>query len=197
MARHLRYPISLTDEFSDICGWPQDEMVRVYASGIQDLADERGEGFDKTVGQLRHYYHGYCFSRRGSKLYNPFSVLTALKQSAIEPYWFETGTPTFLARRVQQCGIELPRLNEQHATPDELKTLGVESSNPIPLLFQTGYLTITAYDDETHEYTLAFPNREVEIGFAKYLLPLYLPETSFVERDRCRGLDSWIIDEVR
>lgn len=187
--------LSLTEEFNDICGWTEDEMVQTYTEGIERLADKRNLSFEATVGELRHYYDGYCFSASGSKLYNPYSVLTALRLQNIDPYWFETGTPTFLARRVQQRGIELPRLNEQYASYDELKTLGIESANPIPLLFQTGYLTITGYDDETREYTLSFPNREVEIGFAKYLLPLYLPETTELDGEfRIRLFERDIID---
>ena len=170
--------ISLDNEFADICGWTEEELVDTFRQGIEKLAFERSEEFTDTVDNLRYFYDGYLFAEKGSRLYNPYSVLNALSSSDIEPYWFETGTPTFLAKRVKEYGIDLPSLNEQWATRDQLLTIGLDSENPIPLLFQTGYLTIKQYDNRKKRYQLQFPNHEVEVGFAKYLLPLYLPKAT-------------------
>ncbi len=164
--------ISLDNEFANICGWTEEELTNTFRPGIEKLASERHEDFEETLGNLRSFYDGYLFAEKGSRLYNPFSVLNALSSCKIEPYWFETGTPSFLAKRVKEYGLNLPKLNKQLATRDELLSVGPGSKNPIPLLFQTGYLTIDDYDDETGEYTLSFPNREVQVGFAKFLLPL-------------------------
>ena len=170
--------ISLDNEFADICGWTEEELVDTFRQGIEKLAEKNREDFDTTLGNLRNFYDGYRFAEEGSRLYNPFSVLNALSSCKVEPYWFETGTPTFLAKRVKEYGIDLPSLNEQWATRDQLLTVGLGSKDPVPLLFQTGYLTIGDYDDETGGYLLRFPNREVQVGFAKFLLPLYIPEAT-------------------
>ncbi|MBD5236587.1 MAG: AAA family ATPase [Bacteroidales bacterium] len=169
--------ISLTDEFADICGWTEKELVTIFRPGIAALSEELGEGFDKTLGDLRDYYDGYKFTAKGSRLYNPFSVLRALRNREIEPFWFETGTPTFLVRRVRSNGTYPPEINGEQCTRSELMTAGRRDKNPAPLMFQTGYLTIDSYDKDMKLYKLRFPNREVEIGFYQDLLPVYVPAT--------------------
>lgn len=138
---------------------------------------QTGEDFETTVSTLRNYYDGYLFSDNGTRLYNPFSVLLALKDKRIEPYWFETGTPTFLVKRVKESGISLPDLNNQLRSRSELISVGMGTGNPIALMFQTGYLTIDHYDVLRNRYSLRFPNKEVEIGFTKGLYPLYVPNS--------------------
>lgn len=97
-------------------------------------------------------------------------MLNAIDKIKIDPYWFETGTPTFLARWVRNNGIDPREINGQSATKDELTTVGFDDWDPVPLMFQTGYLTIGHYDNVSESYDLCFPNREVEIGFFKHLL---------------------------
>ncbi|MDE5870950.1 MAG: PD-(D/E)XK nuclease domain-containing protein, partial [Muribaculaceae bacterium] len=96
----------------------------------------------------------------------------------IDPYWFDSATTTFLARRVKARGTYPPSINGKMCTREELIAVGLNDSNPIPLMFQTGYLTIDRYDEDLNAYELRFPNREVEIGFYQQLLPLYVPDTS-------------------
>ena len=168
--------ISMVDDYADICGWTESELVGYFRSGIEVLAEKRKEDFDSTLRQLRDYYDGYLFTEEGSRLYNPFSILTALTNKRIAPYWFDSGTPTFLARRVRNRNIFPPDINGQKCTRKDLIAVGLNDRNPLPLMFQTGYLTIGDYNDETQLYELRFPNREVEIGFYEYLLPAYVPE---------------------
>lgn len=170
--------ISLSDEFADICGWTEDELVGSFRSGIERLAEVREESFEETIKALRDYYDGYLFTPRGSRLYNPFSVLLALKHKDIEAYWFATGTPTFLAKRIKNRGTYPPDINGAMCTKKELLAVGLNDSNPIPLMFQTGYLTIGSYRKEINLYELRFPNHEVEIGFFEDLLPIYAPVTN-------------------
>ncbi len=167
--------ITLEDTFSDICGWTEEELLETFRPGIEALAQKRKENFDTTLKVIRDYYDGYMFTPEGSRLYNPFSVLRALKAKSIDPYWFETGSPTFLIRRVMKRGTYPPDMNGQKCTREQLTAVGMNDSNPAPLMFQTGYLTIDSYDGE--RYKLRFPNHEVEIGFYKYLLPQYAPKT--------------------
>lgn len=127
---------------------------------------------------LRNYYDGYLFAANGSRLYNPFSVLSALDKKEISTFWYETGTPTFLAKWVRDNGIEPREINDVAATKDELVSVGFDKLDPVPLMFQTGYLTIAHYDRDSELYQLRLPNREVEIGFFKHLLPCYAPPTT-------------------
>lgn len=167
--------ISLDNAYADICGWTENELMDNFHIGIEALAKEREEDFETTLKALRDFYDGYLFTPKGSRLYNPFSVLKALKKKEIDPYWFDSGTPTFLARRVKARGTFPPDINGQMCTREELIAVGLEDSNPIPLMFQTGYLTIAAFHKEMNLYELRFPNREVEIGFYQQLLPIYVP----------------------
>ncbi len=169
--------ISMEDAFADICGWTEEELLNGFSQGIEDLAKKRKESFDVTMRALRNYYDGYLFTPEGSRLYNPFSVLRALKAKKISPFWFATGSPSFLVRRVKSRGTYPPDLNGQKCRESELMAVGLNDSNPVPLMFQTGYLTIASVDDATGRYELRFPNKEVEIGFYEDLLPVYVPAT--------------------
>ena len=168
--------ISMDKAYADICGWSEEELLRYFRPGIEDLAEERDEDFEETLTALRDYYDGYLFALKGSRLYNPYSVLKALKKLEIDPYWFDSGTPTFLARRIRNRGMYPPDLNGQTCTRDELIAVGLHDRNPIPLMFQTGYLTIAEYDPNSQLYELRYPNMEVEKGFYQQLLPMYVPE---------------------
>ena len=170
--------ISMDEEFADICGWTEKELELTFAPSIEALANDREESYENTLNTFRQYYDGYLFSGRGSRLYNPYIVLTAFRNLKIESYWFETGTPTLLARHVKESGLDVGDLSGLRFKRDELLSIGQHSGNPIPLMFQTGYLTIDSYEIRRNLYSLRFPNREVEIGFSKFLLPLYAPEAN-------------------
>ncbi|MDE5586659.1 MAG: AAA family ATPase, partial [Muribaculaceae bacterium] len=163
--------ISMDKAYADICGWSEEELLRYFRPGIEELAEEREENFEETLTALRDYYDGYLFSLKGSRLYNPYSVLKALKKKEIDPYWFDSATPTFLARRIKRQGTFPPDINGQMCTREELIAVGLDDRDPIPLMFQTGYLTIARYHQEMKLYELCFPNREVETGFYSRLLP--------------------------
>ena len=169
--------ISLTDEFADICGWSERELLDTFLPGIQQLAEKRNEPTTVTLNELRYYYDGYMFTSEGSRLYNPFSVLRALRAKSIEPFWFKTGTPTFLVKRIKSLEAYPPDLNGVECSKSQLTAVGLNDNNPVPLMFQTGYLTIGSYDRELDMYVLRFPNHEVETGFYNDLLPVYAPKT--------------------
>ncbi len=170
--------ISLDNEFADICGWTEHELISNFRIGIERLAEEREEDFDTTLNAMRDFYDGYLFTTKGSRLYNPFSVLKALKKKQIDPYWFDSGTPKFLAKRVKTRGTFPPDLNGRMCTREELIAVGINDRDPVPLMFQTGYMTIGKFYKDENLYELCFPNREVEIGFYQQLLPLYVPDVT-------------------
>ena len=168
------HDISLSDKYADICGITEREMLENMSPGIETLAAKIGKSYDATVNLLRYYYDGYLFTEHGSRLYNPFSLLNALDDSRLAYYWYETGNPTFLVKRVKSSGIVLPDLNKAKSTELGLMSVGMDDRNPIPLLFQTGYLTIK--NVQGRRYELQFPNHEVETCFVEQLQPLFLPQ---------------------
>lgn len=170
--------ISMEDAFANICGWTETEVIEKFRPGIKELANAREEDFNTTLQALRNFYDGYLFTPKGSRLYNPFSVLKSLKKKEIYSYWFESGTPTFLVNRIKKRGTFPPDINGQTCTKKELMSVGLNDQDPIPLMFQTGYLTIGDYYKDDDLYELRFPNREVEIGFYEDLLKVYIPDTS-------------------
>ena len=170
--------ISMVDDYADICGWSENELTENFRHGILILADRRREDFGTTLRELRSYYDGYLFTEEGSRLYNPYSILKALTNKRIDPYWFDSGTPTFLARRIRNRGTFPPDINGKTCSRRDLIAVGLNDRNPLPLMFQTGYLTISSFDKETGLYELRFPNREVETGFYELLLQMYIPDTS-------------------
>ncbi len=170
--------ISLDDRYGGICGWAEEELTTGFASGIRALGEALGLSYEDSLKELRRFYDGYLFTRKGPKIYNPFSVLKALDSCSLDSYWFQTGTPTFLVNRIRKNNMLLPSLDSQWCTEGQLREVGLDSRNPVSLLFQTGYLTIKSYDSERKRYELHFPNHEVETGFAHELLPAYLPRVA-------------------
>ena len=106
-------------------------------------------------------------------MYNPFSLLNAFKRKDFGSYWFETGTPTYLVKLLQKHHYDLERMTHEETDAQVLNSIDSESTNPIPVIYQSGYLTIKGYDEEFGMYRLGFPNREVEEGFVRFLLPYY------------------------
>ncbi|MDE5887579.1 MAG: ATP-binding protein [Muribaculaceae bacterium] len=166
--------ISLSDRFADICGISEKELCQNFPRGIEKMAKKNGLTCKQALENLRYYYDGYLFAEKGSRLYNPWSLLNALEEGKFGFYWFETGTPTFLVRRIRDNRMLLPALNSIRTMESDLVSIGMEDTNPIPLLFQTGYLTIKTVSGRRYE--LHFPNHEVECAFAEKLRPLYLPQ---------------------
>lgn len=171
--------ISIDDTYADICGWSEKELVKYFSPGIEEFAKKRKEDFETTLLALRNYYDGYLFTPAGSRLYNPFSVLNALDIKELYCFWFSTGTPTFLAKRIKSQGIFPSNIDGSLRSSKDLMAVGLNSGDPIPLMFQTGYLTIGEYRKDVELYELRFPNKEVETGFYEELLPLYAPEIKY------------------
>lgn len=107
-------------------------------------------------------------------MYNPFSVFNTLKKKDFGRYWFETGTPTYLATLLVLHDYNLEQIAHAEVEEDVLNSVDSESTNPIPVIYQSGYLTIKGYDERFNLYKLGYPNKEVEEGFVKFLIPYYL-----------------------
>lgn len=128
---------------------------------------------EETRNSLQVWYDGYHFSEVGVDIYNPFSLLNTFAEMRFGSYWFETGTPTFLVELLKNGRYDLQRLTQETVSSDSLSGIDSMRDNPVPILYQSGYLTIKGYDAEFKLYHLGFPNREVEDGFTRFILPFY------------------------
>lgn len=166
--------ISMDARYQTICGITEAEMHEYFEEGIKYVADNNDLTVEETCAKLRNRYDGYHFHQRSVGVYNPFSLLNTFSKGEFGSYWFETGTPTFLVQLLQKDKFYLPDLTRQQVTSDILNSIDASTQNPIPALYQSGYLTIKDYDKEFQVYTLGFPNEEVEKGFTNYLMPYYM-----------------------
>ena len=167
--------ISLEKNYSGICGITETELKQVFKPEIDALAEDRKLNYEKTLAQLKKRYDGYLFHPKGENIYNPFSLLNAFTKKEIGSYWFSTGTPTFLVRTLQHQKEIYIRDILENAEMDEnsLQDYRPDMNNPIPILFQSGYLTLKDYDERLGLYKLGFPNDEVKYGFLDNLVPAY------------------------
>ncbi|MBR4208056.1 MAG: ATP-binding protein [Lachnospiraceae bacterium] len=168
--------ISLSKEYSGICGITENEMISSFSQEIDALAKEEKINREECIYELRKMYDGYHFSHASEGVYNPFSILNAFSKKEFGTYWFSTGTPTFLIEKLKSSGFDARQFTTDEYYVDEasLTDYRVESENPVPLFYQTGYLTIKDYDKEFRSYALGYPNEEVKYGFLKSLAPYYL-----------------------
>jgi hypothetical protein len=165
--------ISMDEEYATICGLTDEEIDAVFPAYIQRLADKQKMTVEAAREQLRLLYDGYHFVQDSPAIYNPFSVLNTLAKSQFGNYWFETGTPSYLVYLLQLHHYNLEELPTSVADADALNSIDSQSTDPIPVIYQSGYLTIKDYDREFRYYTLGYPNKEVEEGFVRFLLPYY------------------------
>ena len=190
--------ISRNPYYADICGISEEELLKNFSEDIQELASANGQTFDQACERLRTDYDGYHFCHGGIGIYNPFSLLNTFKSRQYGSYWFETGTPTYLVELLKKHKYDLYRMAHEKTTSDVLDSIDASSTNPIPVIYQSGYLTIKGYIPEPRIYELGFPNREVEEGFLKFLLPYYTPlqetESGFAIWDFISDVKSGDID---
>lgn len=167
--------ISMDDEYSGICGITAEEMCSEFKTEIEALAEAQEMTQEECVAELQKMYDGYHFSKNGVGVYNPFSLLNAFTKRDFGSYWFESGTPDILIKKLQASSMSLPQITEGvEATENELFDYRVENKNPVPLFYQTGYLTICGYDRKFRLYSLKLPNDEVKYGFLNSLIPSVL-----------------------
>ena len=165
--------ISMDYRYVNICGTTEEELKSYFKEGISELASVNGDSESETIDKLRMRYGGYHFEKNSEGIYNPFSVLNTLAKHRYKNYWFETGTPTFLIELLKEHGYRLPDLSKEQVSANVMSSMDSSFPNPIPVIYQSGYLTIKGYDERFKKYQLGFPNKEVEEGFLNLLLPLY------------------------
>ena len=166
--------ISMMPEYSAICGISQSELEALLKEPVHKMAEKLQTSDDDILAQLKRNYDGYHFCYGSEDIYNPYSLINALSDKDIRNFWFDTGTPTYLLERISKSDIDETELDNLPMVPASDFDVSPElTDNALPMLYQTGYLTIKGYDHSTELYTLGYPNREVKLGFTRGLLSQY------------------------
>ena len=169
--------ISMDYAYNEICGISQTELEENFMPEIQELAEKNDMTKVQCLKKLKENYDGYHFCADSSGIYNPFSLLNTFSKKAFNYYWFQTGTPTFLVKAIEKSAFDFRQmLTGVVAEAWEFSEYRFDYNSPIPLLYQSGYLTVKDFDKETMIYTLEFPNEEVKYGFMNFLLETTMAE---------------------
>ncbi|MDE7421226.1 MAG: ATP-binding protein [Muribaculaceae bacterium] len=170
--------ITFSNEFADICGITEQQLLEKFRQGIELLAAKRNVGYDRMLELLKQNYDGYRFAPEGSDIYNPWSVLSAMDESRIGTYWNSTGTATVVAEALRDADIDIEETLSADWDLDDLAGLDLLNADPTALLYQAGYLTIADYDIDSNTVRLKVPNEEVRKGLFKNLLQVYIKPKS-------------------
>ena len=165
--------ISFRRTYNELCGISEQELQDNLGNELPEFSRSSGLTESELCDKLRRYYDGYHFAPDTAGIYNPFSLLHAFKNREFGNYWFATGTPSYLVELLKRNHYDLDRLAHEETDAETLDGVDSVDSDPIPVIYQSGYLTIKGYDPRFGTYRLGFPNLEVEEGFVKYLLPYY------------------------
>lgn len=166
--------ISMNNQYATLCGITEKEIHTNIEEGIRSLASAQNLSYEETCVKLKEMYDGYHFTSDSEGIYNPFSLFNALKNKSFGNYWFETGTPTYLVELLKRNRYNLKDMTETVSSADVLNSI-YGDDEPIPVIYQSGYLTIKGYNPRFKTYRLGFPNKEVEEGFMNFLIPYYTP----------------------
>lgn len=167
--------ISMADEYAEICGITKQEIEDNFDLYIQNLSKKVCLSRDAALSELKRMYDGYHFSGEGEGMYNPFSLLHCFNECKFGNYWFESGTPTFLINKLNASNFDIRQFTDEvKVSESEIKDYRPENADPVPLFYQSGYLTIKSWNKRQNSYKLTFPNAEVKYGFLNSLAPSYL-----------------------
>ena len=168
--------ISMDEEYAGLCGITEEELRENFAIEVENCSRKNGISVDECYETLRTTYDGYHFAMGSEGIYNPFSLITALKKKNFGYHWFETGTPTFLVKQLRKINFDPAQITDGkiYATEQQLKDYRTDNPNPVPLLYQSGYLTLKDYDSRFRSFQLDYPNDEVKYGFIESLAPDYV-----------------------
>ena len=166
--------ISMDEPYAAICGITEDEMLTQMKEDVERLAVKLNISSEEVLLKLKENYDGYHFTYPSPDLYNPFSLLNAFADGKFGSYWFGSGTPTYLIKMLEKFGVEPSEIGNNHAEVSAFDAPTETMTDIIPLLYQSGYITIKDYDESIDLYTLDIPNKEVRLGLMKSLLPNYV-----------------------
>ena len=180
--------ISMSMKYETLCGITQEELGTVFREQIGDLADMYGCSYSEMMERLKRRYDGYHFSRKMTDVYNPFSLLNAFDSGEMNDYWFKSGTPTYLLRLLAHSDENMDEITGRYYAPEEFIDYKATVEQPLPMIYQSGYLTIKDFDIRRNKFLLDYPNNEVRKGFLSLVAAGY-----FNTRE---SVNSWIDDAV-
>jgi hypothetical protein len=195
------YDISIDRLYTSICGITDNELDTLFVPYIQRLADILGYTYNEVRNELKVRYDGYHFRYDSEGIYNPFSILCTFQSNEFNNYWFETGTPSYLVYLLKKHHSNLEAMTSPQVRVSLFNGLESQSSDPIAVIYQSGYLTIKGYNPMYQLYKLGIPNKEVEDGFYNYLLPNYASVSesqtafyiaNFVEEIKAGQIDAFL-----
>ena len=166
--------VTMQPRFATICGITEQELKTVFEEDITQMALAYGCESEELFQKIKQLYDGYHFAPVSEDIYNPFSLLNAFGDGELKNYWFESGTPTFLIRQMQHFRTDITVMDDMEEPVDAFNVPTETMTTALPLLYQSGYLTIKGYDREGEVYRLSIPNQEVRVGYTKGLLPTYI-----------------------
>lgn len=189
---HLQ-DISINSEYAGVCGITEKELHDYFDSCVEKMANAQDITKDRCYEELKRMYDGYRFHHSAEGVYNPFSLLNALAGKEFKSWWFETGTPSFLVESIQKNHFDFKSITEGviYASEAMIKDYRDDNPDPIPLLYQSGYLTIVDYDKRRKRYTLGYPNEEVKYGLLESLSSVYLAD----EKRNNNSFNIYVIDD--
>ena len=166
--------ISMTEDYEALCGITEKELDKYFSNEITTLADKWELPIDEMYVRFKQMYDGYHFSYNMLDIYNPFSVLNALKKRMLDDFWFKSGSPTYLIRLMEHFDENIDEMTRRDYCPEEFMDYRADIEKPLPMIYQSGYLTIKSHDRDMNTYTLGFPNNEVKRGFVSMIASSYL-----------------------
>lgn len=172
--------ISSDPQAAQLLGYTQEELVHYFTDYIDAIAHNQSTTREALLQDIKHWYNGYRFSKSPITVYNPFSTLYFLSKQELTNYWFKSGTPTFLMHLIKKQYIDLEHISTASLKADTLDTFEINNIPLIPLLFQTGYLTIDDYNTKNNKVTLRYPNHEVEESFTKHIVTSLIDTTTTI-----------------
>ena len=184
--------ISMLPDFAAVCGISKEEALTQMTDHLDDFASSLGITRDEAMDGLSRQYDGYHFTWPSPDIFNPFSLLNALQDKDFRSYWFESGTTTFIVNMLRQYGNEFTDIKNVEASACDFDAPTESATSIVPLLYQSGYLTIKDYNSEFDYYTLDLPNREVRIGLTRSLIPSYITPNTLVVNNTARRMAQFL-----
>ncbi|MDD6099437.1 MAG: AAA family ATPase, partial [bacterium] len=192
--------ISMVEDFEALCGITKEELLTVFAESIRELAQKWKISEDEVKAKLKRQYDGYHFSENMLGVYNPFSLLNCFRHKKMADFWFASGTPSYLVRLLNRAKEHINELTQRYYRPEEFVDYKADVERPLPMIYQSGYLTVKAYNPRRNTYLLDFPNQEVQNGFISILSAGYFktvsPRNSWLQ-DMTYALEEGDLDKLQ
>ncbi len=180
--------LSMNDDYAGICGITKEELLTQMSEDIEELAEKRGITKEQAIDKLKEYYDGYHFTAESPDIFNPYSLLNCFNEKKFGSYWFASGTPTYLINMMHYYNVVPTDISRVEADASEFDAPTENMTTIMPLLYQSGYITIKDYNEDYDYYTLDIPNKEVRVGLTKSLIPSYVTQNTLATTNTARRI---------